>query len=311
MKKRLFTTITVLCLMFSVLAFQAGATETTEPTNVPRDPGYCGETMTWEYKDGTLTIIGTGGMDDFPEGAPWAQHKDEVTELVLSDGITYIGANAFRDFDALKTADFGSDLYEMGKEAFLSCDALTTVYLPASFKVFGESCFMSCKNLTEFHCEGRFPSFRQNCLWDTYATIYFPAERPWGVEYIRQLEEAFNGRIEFLASDGSDPYEPTEATEPTEAPTEPETTPPTTEVPTEPVTEPTEVPTEPTVTETTAAPETEPDTRASEPESPTEPEKDGSGSGWTGFLIIGIVAALLLAGALIFGRGGKRGKYAR
>lgn len=315
MKKRLFTILTILCLMLSVLALPIGATETTEatePTNVPREPGYCGDTMVWDYQDGVLTITGSGEMDDFPEGAPWAEYKDEATEVILSNGITYIGANAFRDFDALETVDFGDALYEIGKEAFLSCDALTAVYLPETFKVFGESCFMSCKNLKEFHCEGRFPSFRQNCLWDTYAAIYFPADRPWGVDNIAQLEEAFHGRIEFLASDGSDPYDPTEATEAPE--TEPETTPPTTEEPTEaPAEAPTERVTEPVATEGTTAPETEPETQPTETVPPTEPAQgeEKGGNGWIGLVIIGAVAVFLILGALIFGKGSRRGRYSR
>lgn len=299
-----------LMLILCVSAAATEATEATEPTNVPREPGYCGESITWSLESGTLTITGVGEMDDFPEGAPWADRKDEVKKVVISDGITYVGAYSFKDFDALETVDFGADVYEIGKEAFYSCGGLTAIHLPASFKVFGESSFLACGKLTEIHCQGKFPSFRQNCLWDTYATIYFPAERPWGVEYIRQLEEAFHGRIEFLASDGSDPYEPTEATEATE----PETTPPTTVPPTEAATEPTEEPvTEPVLPppETTQAP-TEAATypTAESAPNPTEPEEDVSdGINWLPIAILGSVAAFLILGTLIFRAGGKKGKY--
>lgn len=313
MKNRFFTLLLTLCIlmMAALPAFATEATEATEPTNVPREPGYCGEDITWTYHDGTLIITGYGEMDDFPEGTPWAEYQDEVTDIIISNDITYIGAYAFRDFDALETVDFGEDVYEIGTEAFCSCDSLTAVYLPESFKVFGESSFMSCRNLKEFHCEGRFPSFRLNCLWDTYGVIYFPAQKPWSVDNIAQLEEAFHGRIEFLASDGSDPYDPTEATEvPT---TEPETTPPTTEAPTEAPTQPaTEAPSEPVVTEAPTAPETEPETQAPETTVPsTEPaQEEEKGGSWIGLLIIGIVAVFLILGSLIF-RGRRGGRYAK
>ena len=174
---------------------------------------------------------------------------------------------------------------------------------------------MGCTRLKEIHCEGRFPSFRQNCLWDTYAKIYFPADRPWGVEYIQQLEEAFYGRIEFLASDGTDPYVPTEPTEApaeTEAPTEEPT-----QAPTEaPATQPpaTEAPTAPLVTE--PAPTQEPETQAPTTPiliapAPTQPPKvESEGGSKVGYFIIGGVAVFLLLGSIVFG-GRKKGRYSR
>lgn len=315
MKRRLFMLILALALLLCTLP--VSATETTEPsssaepTEVTREPGYCGEDITWDFHKGTLTITGTGKMDDFPDGAPWQELKAGIVRVYISDGITYIGANAFRDYDVLLLVEFGSDVYEIGPDAFRSCDGLTSITLPGNFRVFGENCFMSCRNLKEFHCEGKFPSFRQNCLWDTYAVIYFPAERPWSVELIRDLEEAFHGRIEFLASDGTDPYVPTE---PTEEPTEPPTEEPTTVPPTEEATQPTTVPPTETVTQPvpdeTEIPTREPEQETEGTEETQEPEEKPGGTGWIGGLIIVLVLGLVLAGSMVFG-GKKKGKYSR
>ena len=262
MKHRFFTIILAVLMLFS--AISAFATETTEPTQPQRDPGYCGEAIMWSYAGGTLTITGAGAMDDFPNGAPWAEYKNEIRTVIISGGITYIGAYSFSDYDKLTSVSFGSAVAQIGERAFFSCDGLTSVYLPESFRIFGPGSFMGCTRLKEFHCEGPFPSFRLNCMWDTYAKIYYPAERPWKLEYIIEMEEQFHGRIEFLASDGTDPYGPTVPTinmgSPTEAPTEETTEPPTeaptTEAPTTapPTTEaPTETVTDPTTRETTEA----------------------------------------------------------
>lgn len=308
MKRKIFTIFLAAVLL--LCAIPAAATEATEPTNVERAPGYCGEAILWELDDGTLTIIGAGKMDDFPEGAPWEEHKDEIEKVVISNGITYVGARSFYNYDKLKDVQFGDDVYEIGDHAFFSCDGLTVINLPASFKVFGPSSFMGCTKLKEIHCEGKFPSFRLNCLWDTYAVIYFPADRPWSVEYIQQLEEAFHGRIEFLASDGTDPYVPTEPVEETEAPTEepttvpPTTVPPTTEAPTE---EPTTLPTE-------APTETQPATEApvEETEAPTEaPTEEKGGKSIVPYIIFGVAAVFVILGSLIWGGSRKRGKYSR
>ena len=307
MSKRLFLILLALCLALAMPVFaEETVPETTEA--VTRLPNECGEGITWEYAGGTLTVTGDGAMDDFSEnGTPWEAHKESIEKIAVKGSLSYIGAYAFKNCDALKEISFGSALYEIGKEAFASCDGLEKVYLPASFKVFGEGCFQSCKNLKEFHCQGRFPSFRQNCLWDTYATIYYPADNPWSTEYIGQLEEAFKGRIRFLASDGTDHYTPTEP------PTEPEETVQETEIP---ETAPEE--TEPPVTQTPTQAPTEEPTQVptqmpTEPEqtqpAPEEPE-DEQGGLHIGFVIVIAVLAGLGLGALVFAPR-KKGKYAR
>lgn len=313
MKKRILLMLLALCLMLTAMVPLVSATEPEETapvTEVTREPNECGAGITWAFSGGVLTITGDGVMDDFEENAaPWQAHKDEIEEVLIEGDLTYIGAYAFKDYDSLLAVSFGDALYEIGKEAFASCDGLSVIWLPESFKIFGESSFQSCKNLEEIHCSGRFPSFRQNSMWDTYVTIYYPAEKPWGTEYIQQLEEAFKGRVEFLASDGTDHYEPTEA------PTEPEETVPETTVPeTVPPTE-----TEPPMTEApateapTAAVETE--TRPEETEAPAETEttpveaEEEAGGISTGLIIVGAVLIGLGLGFVLFGR--KKGKYAR
>ena len=324
--KKIITIFLTLALVFSMLPM-AFAAEVTEETTAPaettaplREPDQCGEDLRWKYEDGTLTISGSGVMDDYSETpAPWAQYKDSIEKLVLS-GVTYIGSEAFRDYDQLKEIEFGYHIREFGYRAFFGCDGLEMLNLPMSFKIFGEESLRGCKNLKSIHCDGGFPSFRLNCLWESYVTIYFPADRPWPVSLIQELEEAFHGRIEFIASDGTDPYTPEEETDPTE-----ETTVPTTEAPTEaPTTAPTEAPTEPPV-ETAApteeaVPETEASTQpaATEPEETvpeTQPEPEFTQPQRSALKIVltvmaaAVVLTVAIALLLIFRRSGKRGKY--
>ena len=80
---------------------------------VPAFADECGETMTWEWEDGVLTITGTGKMDDFSGDAPWVDYKEDIQKVVIGDGITYIGARAFYDYDNLTEVAFGSDIYEI------------------------------------------------------------------------------------------------------------------------------------------------------------------------------------------------------
>ena len=325
--KRVFMIWMALLCLFS-LSLSAFAAETTEVTLPPvREPGQVGEDVYWELSEkGVLTITGTGKMDDFPESAPWAQFREDIREVILGDEITYIGAHAFEDLDELRSVTVGKALVEMGTAAFRSCDKLRELELPKTFKIFGEDCLRSCALMRKITFAGNFPKFKLNCLWDTTVKLIYSAKNPWPLEHIMALEEAFQGRIEFLSSDGTDPYitalDEEEATAPTTEPeeTEPEETEPETEpttVPTEtPTVPPTTVPTEPAqatteVTQPTEAPTQPPETLSTT--APTEPEAPRrSEGGGIGLAIVLGTLSLLMLGFLIFGRNPKGGgKYRR
>lgn len=294
----------------------------------------CGSQLSWTLDGSTLYISGTGEMYDFPGGAPWIGSKYSITRVVLSDGITYVGAYAFQDYDALTSVEFGNSLVSIGKDAFSDCGSLSSITLPATFKKFGENSFRSCPNLKEIHCSGNFPRFDENCLWDTYATIYYSASNPWSVSLIEQLENAFHNRIEFRSSDGTDPYVPTQATEAPTVPTMPETTQETfwvTEATTVPVyTEPTTIPvyTEPTTVATLPVQALPPATTQPTQETilfgnqyqqqpqPYQPGPATDGSSIFGLLIVLIVLTILATAALLFRAAGqskrkKKRKYRR
>ena len=68
--------------------------------------GKCGDSLTWEFEDGTLTISGTGAMWDlvwdedecnyiYPDG--WYNELDGIEKIVIKDGVTSISDNAFSD----------------------------------------------------------------------------------------------------------------------------------------------------------------------------------------------------------------------
>lgn len=260
--KRIFFLILTLCLLLgAVPAVYAEETlpegETTAPeltATEPEDPTQCGEDLHWAYENGVLTVSGSGAMDDMTDGAPWAEYKGEITKVVLTGGVTTVGAYAFQDCDKLETVDFGGSLREIDTMAFQDCDGLKEIHLPATFKRFGKACFQDCSALTTVHCAGGMPSFNANCLWNgNMVTVYCPANNVWPEQYVQELEANFGGRLEILAETGEDPFDFTEATEPEET-TKPEET-------TEATTEATEEVTEETVEETAAAteaPETEP-----------------------------------------------------
>ena len=75
MMQRIILIILALVMVLSIVAPVVMASEveeeTTETTEaVVRGEFECGDDMTWSYEDGTLTISGSGEMDDYEEDAP-------------------------------------------------------------------------------------------------------------------------------------------------------------------------------------------------------------------------------------------------
>ena len=60
--------------------------------------GWCGQNAYYYiYSDGTLDICGTGAMYDYSgfTHPPWYDSRDDITKIVISDGITQLGVSAF------------------------------------------------------------------------------------------------------------------------------------------------------------------------------------------------------------------------
>ena len=141
------------------------------PTN-----GTCGdadapEALKWEFdiNTGTLTITGTGAMRDYDQAGeqPWYVWGDDITTVVIGEGVTRIGNYAFQDFpltsiqtkkaEAVQTrADGGSEpiasalpegLISIGKYA-LSNTQLTNLTLPSSLQRIDKFALFSNDELT-------------------------------------------------------------------------------------------------------------------------------------------------------------------
>ena len=295
MMKRFVLHILAAFLLLTLLAPRGFATEADTPTES------CGDGLTWSLDGNTLTISGSGAMKDFEGGAPWSGSADRIHTVVLTGGVTTVGAGAFTGYENLTAVDFGSSLKEIGESAFQGCEGLTKISLPASFRRFGASSFEGCTNLTEVYCSGGMPSFNANCLWNgNTITIYCPVNNIWPSEYVEELETNFHGRLQVLTANGSDPYHFENEVQVTPRPTE-TTAPPTTQPATEPPTVPTTQP--PTVPETTQAPETLPTQETVPPTLPQEPRDSSPVMGiLIGVLIVSGTLSLLLIGLLIYRR---------
>ena len=80
--------------MKKILTFFAAAMMLCASVHAQATSGSCGTNATWEYDSGTLTISGTGEMDDFSY-SPWVLNY-KVKSIVIKEGVTRIGNNAFK-----------------------------------------------------------------------------------------------------------------------------------------------------------------------------------------------------------------------
>ncbi|MCL2596086.1 MAG: leucine-rich repeat domain-containing protein [Paludibacter sp.] len=97
----------------------------------------------------TLTISGTGAMQDF-ETPPWWSIRTKITTLVINTGITTIGNWAFDDCSGLTgTLTIPNSVTSIGNCAFDGCYGLTgTLTIPNSVTAIGNYAFSGCSGLT-------------------------------------------------------------------------------------------------------------------------------------------------------------------
>ena len=105
----------------------------------------------WSFdsKTGTLTISGTGEMDDYvwSSDVPWYRYMRNISSVTINKGITSIGKCAFWGCSSLTSITISSSVTTISSWAFNSCSSLTNITIPNSVTYIGKSAFEDCKNL--------------------------------------------------------------------------------------------------------------------------------------------------------------------
>ena len=117
------------------------------PDTQPTDPSG----MSWRVENDTLYISGSGYMDFGGDTVPWAEHRDTIKAVEISEGILNVGISAFRQFTALECVKLPDGLLRIDHNAFMECTKLTQINLPESLKVINEGAFRFCISLPEIH----------------------------------------------------------------------------------------------------------------------------------------------------------------
>ncbi len=127
------------------------------------------EGLTWTLADGVLTVGGEGKIINyttFPDGdgskyPDWGVYRDEITKIVILEGVTDADAEAFSDYPVLET-----------------------VVLPQGFDSISARLFQNCPQLREIEGLEHVEYFHRECLNGTAIT----AESPFVIT---------NGRLQY------------------------------------------------------------------------------------------------------------------
>ncbi len=115
--------------------------------------GTCGESLyySWNPETETLRIFGTGSMTDYIPNdggtrgyAPWLYLGQKIRKVILEEGVTSIGSNAFHSCSGIAEVELPGSLTGIGEQAFYGCSQLPVPQLPEGLTQVGAKAFVGC-----------------------------------------------------------------------------------------------------------------------------------------------------------------------
>jgi hypothetical protein len=123
--------------------------------------GSCGKNATFEFDEstGTLTISGTGDMENYHvsiltvdgkdeveyKDTPWYAYEDKIKSLVVQDGIISINSG-FEYCTSLESVTLSNDITSIDG-VFYGCTSLKNITIPNSVTSIGDFVFVNCTSL--------------------------------------------------------------------------------------------------------------------------------------------------------------------
>ena len=143
-------------------AVAAFAADENTPTSGSCSDGYESGDLRWNYNKTTktLTISGYGIMSDNYGSIGWTPFCSEIEKIVMEEGATWIGSNAFENMPNLTSVTLGKGLKEIHDGAFENDTALESIILPDSVTYIDTDAFKNCSKLKKI---GMSPSLKYLC----------------------------------------------------------------------------------------------------------------------------------------------------
>ena len=111
-----------------------------------------GNKWTYHTSTKTLTFAGDKAISDFTlnghDREPyWYRWSNKTEHIVIEEGITGIGRNAFADFVNAKTVVLPDSVKVIGEDAFENNQSLRTIKIPDGVAKIGNGAFAGCEKL--------------------------------------------------------------------------------------------------------------------------------------------------------------------
>lgn len=128
-----------------------------------------------EFMDGRLPGIldvYKSGIEKITFNDPWGKMPEELCynlsylrEVIFKDGLTEIGANAFKSCGMLRTVRLPATLTKIGYNAFWGCNELTELIIPEGTEDIGHSAFWGCSGVTQVGMPASLKTIGRNAFW--------------------------------------------------------------------------------------------------------------------------------------------------
>ena len=177
--------IQIIALLLALFAVGQVWAQNSENPDDPPKSGYCGyadkfvdysRNVMWEYNSETTTLRifpnTTAGepfaMNSFNGDRPWDRFKENLTTVVIEDGVTSVGEFAFLEFEKLTKVSLPASVWSIGSSAFAH-SGITNIVIPASVSYIEDYAFQGT-SLEKIYFLGEL----NYCGQEMFANVYDP-----------------------------------------------------------------------------------------------------------------------------------------
>ncbi len=124
--------------------------------------GTCGTGLKWELDSaGVLTISGSGEMTDWTTGAaPWEDHVNVIQKIVIEEGVTSIGVNAFAGLSNATEAHIPDSVGKINAGAFKDCKKLSDVHMSPAVRTIVKTAFDGTDYSSRYYTSYKMPGMQ-------------------------------------------------------------------------------------------------------------------------------------------------------
>lgn len=145
MKRKIFLVLLTVAITGIVCLWMAPSVQAVKTS------GNAGENITWNFDAGTGTLSFTGSGNLYMGNSrPWSYYANATKTIIIGEGITCIGYEAFLNFREATSVSIPESLEDIMSYAFRGCTKLAQISLGDNLSNIGEAAFMECSSLTEF-----------------------------------------------------------------------------------------------------------------------------------------------------------------